>query len=415
MNNTELLFINVLLNKDNYNIYKDEINIKSLKETHRELSYIYTVLFSLHEEHKHDLTLSDVQLAFYVKYPDADKVVYDAIFNTLTNSPITPDVGLGIVTQLRNRKVAMELSEISFKVAQGTESLETLNDFYAKNVNKDDHQNNQELPLSSVSLDLNEIIESSYAEQGLRWRLQCLNKSLGSLRPGDFGFIFARPETGKTTFLASECTNFLEGSTRPVVWLNNEEQGAKVMLRIYQAYFGVTTAQLMANQKKYREAFLAQTAGRFFLFDSAIIERGQVERIVKKLNPQVVIYDQIDKIRGFSSDREDLRLGAIYQWARELAKGSHAAIGVCQADGTAENVRYLTMEHVANAKTAKQAEADWILGIGKSHEMEKARFFNISKNKLLGDKDSIPDLRHGRFEVLLEPSIARYQDVIRYD
>lgn len=413
--NTELLFINVLLNKDNYNIYKDEINIKSLKETHRELSYIYTVLFSLHEEHKHDLTLADLQLAFYVKYPDADKVVYDALFSSLVQSPITPDVGLGIVRQLRNRKVAMELSEIAFKVAQGTESLEHLNDFYVKSVNKDDHQQDQELPLSSVSLDLNEIIESSYAEQGLRWRLQCLNKSLGSLRPGDFGFIFARPETGKTTFLASECTNFLGGTSRPVIWFNNEEQGAKVMLRIYQAYFGVTTAQLLANQKKYREAFLAQTAGRFFLFDSAIIERGQVERIVKKLNPQIVIYDQIDKIRGFSSDREDLRLGAIYQWARELAKGSHASIGVCQADGQAENVRYLTMEHVANAKTAKQAEADWILGIGKSHEMEKARFFNISKNKLLGDKDSIPDLRHGRFEVLLEPSIARYQDVIKYD
>ena len=314
------------------------------------------------------------------------------------------------------KKQALKLSEKAFAVAQGKLSVDELHEFYEKEIKRDDHQQEAtELPLSTISLDLNEIIESTYAEQGLRWRLNCLNKSLGSLRMGDFGFIFARPETGKTTFLASEITHFFSEIERPLVWLNNEEQGAKVMFRIYQAYFGITTAQLLSNPGRYRDEFLTHTQGRFYLFDSATIDRRQVEHIVKKLNPQVVIYDQIDKIRGFASDREDLRLGAIYQWARELAKNAHAAIGVCQADGTAENVRYLTMEHVANAKTAKQAEADWILGIGKSHDMEKARFFNISKNKLIGDRDSIPDLRHGRFEVLLEPSLARYLDVIKYE
>jgi hypothetical protein len=75
------------------------------------------------------------------------------------------------------------------------------------------------------------------------------------------------------------------------------------------------------------------------------------------------------------------------------------------------------MEHVANAKTAVQAEADWILGIGKIHDtsMEKVRFLNISKNKLMGDKDTKPELRHGKFDVLLSPEIARYQDIVKYD
>jgi hypothetical protein len=153
------------------------------------------------------------------------------------------------------------------------------------------------------------------------------------------------------------------------------------------------------------------------LFDSATIGRRDVERLVEQLNPSLVVYDQIDKIKGFANDREDLRLGSIYQWARELAKGSHASLGVCQADGHAEGVRYLTMEHVANAKTAKQAEADFILGIGKAadQELASARFLNISKNKLLGDADSRQELRHGRFEVLIEPTVARYRDVIHFD
>lgn len=275
----------------------------------------------------------------------------------------------------------------------------------------------EDLPLNTVTNDLEVLINEIKSEQGYRWRLDCLNKSLGSLRAGDFGFIFARPETGKTTFLASECSSFLEHTEKPIIWLNNEEQGHKVMLRVYQAFFGLTLEQLMNNIKRYSHEFKERIGDRFRLFDSATIHKSNVESIVKELQPGVVIYDQIDKIKGFSSDREDLRLGSIYQWARELAKGSHAAIGVCQADGTAEGVRYLTMEHVANAKTAKQAEADWILGIGKIHDdgAENVRYFNICKNKLMGDSDSISDLRHGKFEVLIEPRIARYKDIVIYE
>jgi hypothetical protein len=75
------------------------------------------------------------------------------------------------------------------------------------------------------------------------------------------------------------------------------------------------------------------------------------------------------------------------------------------------------MEHVANAKTSKQAEADFIVGIGKSTSRDDAmvRYLNISKNKLLGDPDSIDTLRHGSFETIISPQIARYEDVIQYN
>jgi hypothetical protein len=70
------------------------------------------------------------------------------------------------------------------------------------------------------------------------------------------------------------------------------------------------------------------------------------------------------------------------------------------------------MHHVANAKTAKQAEADWILGIGKdSDNTSRSRYFNICKNKLLGDPDSLPELRHGTMQVLIRPEVARYEDL----
>jgi hypothetical protein len=186
---------------------------------------------------------------------------------------------------------------------------------------------------------------------------------------------------------------------------------------MYQAFFGIELDKLLSNPKRYRAEFQEQTGNRFKLYDAATIHRRDVEQIISSVCPDIVIYDQLTKVQGFSADRNDLELGAKFQWARELAKGNHASIGVSQADGTAEGVRYLTMEHVANAKTAVQAEADFILGIGKTHDTgsEYVRYLNIPKNKLLGDKDSIAELRHGKFEVMIEPHIARYRDIIKFE
>lgn len=169
----------------------------------------------------------------------------------------------------------------------------------------------------------------------------------------------------------------------------------------------------MSDRTRNQEKFLELTKGNLRLVDSASIHRKQVEQLCKQLEPALIVFDQIDKLKGFSNDREDLRLGAIYIWARELAKTYCPVIGVCQADGLAGNKKWLTMENVANAKTSKQAEADWILGIGKIEEvgMEFLRYLNISKNKLSGDIDSIPELRHAKFEVVIEPNIGRYRDL----
>ena len=267
-----------------------------------------------------------------------------------------------------------------------------------------------------VTDDLQALIDSAITKPGLRWRLDTLNKMLGSLRPGDFGFIFARPETGKTTFLASEVTYMASQLTEeqgPIIWINNEEQGDKVKLRMYQAALALDLSSLYSNIGAHAQAYQQATNGKLKLYDSGLVHRKTVEELCRRHKPSLLIFDQIDKIVGFDSDREDLKLGAIYQWARELAKQGSAVIGVCQADGSGEGVRWLTMANVANAKTAKQAEADWILGIGKVNDpgYDNLRFLHASKNKLLGDPDTIPDQRHGRREVLIEPGIARYKDI----
>jgi replicative DNA helicase len=307
---------------------------------------------------------------------------------------------------------------LSYEIAEGRSDKQSELDTLIQSLadGTDCGSNIGETSADFVTDDLQILIDDAVSTPGLRWRLNTMNQMLGSLRKGDFGFIFARPETGKTTFLASEITYMatqLKEEDGPILWINNEEQGSKVMLRVYQAALGVDLTTLYSDIDHHKQEYQRLTHGKLKLYDSGIIHKSTVEKLCKQYKPSLIIFDQIGKITGFDKDREDLVQGAIYQWARELAKEYCPVIGVCQADGSGEGVRWLTMSNVADAKTAKQAEADWILGIGKVNDAgyDNLRFLHLSKNKLTGDKDTIPDQRHGRRETLIEPGIARYKDI----
>ena len=185
-----------------------------------------------------------------------------------------------------------------------------------------------------------------------------------------------------------------------------------MQLRIYQASTGTRLIELFNNKTRYKDEYSHKTRNRIKVFDSTGITKHTVETIIINSKPACIVFDQLDKIQGFSGDREDLRLGDIYIWARELAKKYCPVIGVCQSDASGEGKRWLTMDNVANAKTAKQAEADWIIGIGKTHNEseEYQRFLSICKNKLMGDEDTEPMLRHGHLSVRILPDIARFED-----
>ena len=239
---------------------------------------------------------------------------------------------------------------------------------------------------------------------------------LGSLRKGDFGFIFARIETGKTTFLASEISFMAEQlneESGPILWINNEEQGSKVKIRVIQASLGIELPVLFNNRPKHTQDFRVKTKGEILILDDAQTNKRRIEDLCQRHKPSLVVIDQIDKIKGFSGDRNDLKLGSIYVWARELAKVYCPFIGVCQADVSAEGQKWLTSSHIAESKTAKAAEADFILGIGKVSDInyEFVRFLHACKNKLQGDIDTDPTLRHGRLECLIQPEIARYRSL----
>ncbi|CAB4131072.1 DnaB, replicative DNA helicase [uncultured Caudovirales phage] len=409
----ELSIIKHLLDYTVWESYKDRLKLSDLT---KDIQPVYSVLDNFHRQNENKTSLSTSDLANLLFASSAkDKDYYSGVLEQLDKLEVSEDTTLKLIQSILAHKKLKEISLAAYDVTEGKLDPEKMKQLLEDYLQQTEEQEKGET-FDFISDDLEELAHDTIKKPGLRWRLSALNQMLGSLRKGDFGFIFARPETGKTTFLASETTYMaeqLEEDSGPIIWFNNEEQGNKVKLRCYQAALGLNMTKLFSNLAGNRDAYMAKTKGKHKIFDAGIIHKSTVEQVCKQFKPSLVIFDQIDKITGFNNDREDLRLGQIYQWARELAKEHCPVIAVCQADGTGEGQKWLTMANVANAKTSKQAEADWIVGIGKIADAgyENLRFLHASKNKLMGDEDTLPDMRHGRKEVLINAGIARYEDI----
>lgn len=398
-----LYLIKKLLLKEYYQKYRQYIQ---LDQKDKEVFFLFKALDEIHSQLKEDISFEEYALWVQVNLGNNYTTLLEVIKTQETNNDYIEET----LKTIQNKREAISLAEEAIRFSEGKITQETFDlklELY-KEISK-----RKQTDVPFINLSLEEIYNGQVKTPGLRWRLNCLNRSLGSLRKGDFGVIFARPETGKTTFLTSEVTNFALQSNHPILWFNNEEQGSKVLLRCYQATLGITEEVLGKNLIKAEEVFKEKTHDNIKIYDSAAIHRRTVERLCIEYKPGLIVFDQLSKIKGFTNDRDDLRLGSVFAWGRELAKEYAPVITAHQADVSAEGKKYLTMDNVANAKTAIQAEADWILGIGASHDngYEYIRHLNISKNKLIGDEDSDEKLRHGKFDVLIQPEIARYKDL----
>lgn len=266
--------------------------------------------------------------------------------------------------------------------------------------------------------DINDLLQQEIDDSGLRWRLQCLNDSVRGLRPGDFGIIAGRPDKGKTTFLASEMTYMgpqLEDD-KTIIWLNNEGPGNRIMPRLYQSTLGMTMSQMIAYSKQNNLNNAYNTCmgmpWRIRIFDIHGLDVYAVEQIIEKHNPGLVVYDMIDKIRGFSdAGRTDEVLESMYDWARELAvKYEFAGVATSQISNEGDGLQFPTLGMLKDSKTGKQGACDFQMMLGASNDpgLQNVRYIGMPKNKLRREgQPSDP-----RATVAYKPQIARYEDIM---
>lgn len=419
------IYLNILKtfieNEEVYKKYRPYVNEVYLKDNLPDIYKLYVCLDSVRNsttstESLQYYSCDSFELDFARLYPRVEnKEITRRLFSELRSSTANESSVREYLEAARRREVAVDLARKSLEFGEGNGSLEEIQTVYnvlTTGVQIGGSTSEDASEGDFVSDDLLDL--SSTNQLGLRWRLDSLNVRLGSLRLGDFGFLFARPERGKTTFLSSEVT-FMAGQLQPddiIIWFNNEEQSRKVMKRCYQAALGKTLTELTLDTAKSVQEYTTVTGNRIKISRECNTKSG-IESMCLKYRPKLIIFDQIDKITGFDAERYDLKMKSIYEWARNLAKVYGPVIGVCQAGGTADGKKYLTMNDVDSSHTAKQGEADWMLGIGATYEsgLEQMRYMSLCKNKLEGDPDSKEELRHDQWVTRIQPTIARYEDI----
>lgn len=414
--NIDSLIIKYLLNSNYYNKYYKYLDINYYKNNNKLIYKLLVVLNKLHEDYQKE-AYSPVKLltAVHSAYPamKADEAdFFDTFLSKLEEIEVDPALADSLFDSYRQKSVAHSIAASAVDVVEGRLDFSDFSISVEKELGEAKSTTTASDQFICVDVGLDTILAISEASRGLKWRLNTLHKIFGHMQKGDFGFIFARPEVGKTTFLASECSNFIQQTDKPLLWVNNEQRGSAVILRFYSAYFGVSEAEIRSGAEEYNKRFKAEVGDRFKFIDDPSVSKFKIEAICADLEPAVMIFDQLDKVNGFEGERYDLVMKQKYQWARELAKKYGVAIGVCQAGGTAENKKYLDMNDVDSSHTAKQGEADFIIGIGKTSDagFEAMRYLSVCKNKLPHSEGMEPSMRHAKTEVLINEDIARYED-----
>lgn len=364
------------------------------------------------------------------KLPDEKRTQFKLLIDTLT-----PDVEQSIADGFMERVLAAEASYDILSLVERYQSGEEM-DFSGNLrdlVDRLEAEAVKQVKTAEVMDDVEDLLEMDRNDQGLHWRLDCLNLSIRPLRGGDFGVVAGRPDKGKTTFGTSEMTFmaqqlddlFPEDPGRPAIWLNNEGPGHKIKKRMVQSALALTTTEMVPLAQAHSPDNTARSAlmhqfnevthggfSRIRVYDIHDYWSHEVEDIIKRTNAGLVFLDMVDNIR-FGGDaanngsRTDQLLEAMYQWARVIAvKHNCVVIAFSQISADGDGMAYPTLSMLKDSKTGKQGAADFIITLGASNDpvLEGIRYIGCTKNKLVRDGER----KDPRSEVIFDGPRGRY-------
>ena len=404
----ETQLLKTLLSHENFKSNKPRLKRTLFSDDAADL---YDILGMAHQKYEHDLSTEDLYSLWLADHPVAtntEKADFrDLIDDVEKCTAISSDVANDVIEKLWRKQIGREITNLGINLSEGDTTafglLQSLLERIGNSYMPDDFG-----PTTTKNLD--DLLKQTSNANRWEFNIPSLSRHLYGIGPGEFMIVLARPETGKTTFLVSLMAgpNGFCDQGASVLYLGNEEDTARTMLRSVQSASGMTREQITADPKTAVERFeLARD--NLEMKDVVDWDLERLDAYVRKMKPDVLIVDQADKV-GVSGQYNATheRFRELYRRLRELAKRHKCAlIGVSQASADAEGKTRVDFSMAEGSKTGKAAEADVILGIGKHSgdnedgEIDNTRFLTISKNKLSGF--------HGTITTLLEPDIGRYR------
>lgn len=328
--------------------------------------------------------------------------VFAALFKRVQAAP-DPAAKESILTQLREAAAAAEFLETLTSWNEGT-FAGNFTAWFANRIEQLQTATGQTALDLQDRTDIASILEEDEHEWGFSWRLGCLNRHVRRLRPGDFLIYAAMVDTGKTTGVVSEVTNFAPqvdviwpGEARSILWLINEGPSKRVVERTFQAALRATRTQLIGYKndgsikERYRLA-MGGRAGVLRVFPVHDMSMADIEsKIIRKYKPAMIVYDMLDNVKfdgdvnNSGANKADV-LEAMYQRARNQAiKYDCPVIATSQLRAEAEGVIYPSKHDLSNSRVGKSGAAELIITLGKpvGIGLDTVRYVGAPKNKLV--------------------------------
>jgi len=373
----------------------------------QELADLFDTILKGHSKYDRDLTVLEVRELYSVHNPTATRarkeIVSDILDDIASLPHIGEDVANDVVRSIWQQEVGRRIADLSLSIMEGsTEKLQEIKSIVEKSeegfVPEDDTE--------PVPTDLDTLLDYIQTEDCWKFNIPSLSKMVRGGKGGEFMIAFARPEIGKTAFyvsLAASPNGFCcQGADVHII--TNEEPARRTMLRAASAYTGYTQEELFMKKGEAKKMF-SGIAPNLTMVDNVDASIEWLNVYCENKKPDILIIDQLDKINVQGSfARTDEKLRAIYTKFREVCKRHNLfGIGISQASADAESKTNVTYAMMENSKTGKAAEADLIIGIGKSDitdNNDERRYLTISKNKLTGFHGNIVcnlDISKSRF------------------
>ena len=336
-----------------------------------------------------------------------DLRVYGAQLTKVFAEDVDPAIAPSLMFKLQEAAMAVDVA-VSIEAYERGDDVDVRQHLQGL-IDKFDSTVQRKVKNPQVLDPIEDLLQAEQQNEGFSFRLNCLNRHIKPLVPGDFVLLAARPDKGKTsfwadqlTFMAPQVDKFFPGENRSILWFNNEGPGRRIVTRTFQAALGVTMEELIALSNtpsvdpkwktKVREDYVAAVGGRpgvLRIMDIHDMWNYEVEEYIKKYPPAIILWDMVDNVK-FGGEilnggqRTDQILEGMYQWARLMAvKYECVCIANSQLSADADGLQYPTLPQLKDSKTGKQGAADVILTMGAVNDMSLAdtRFFGTTKNK----------------------------------
>ena len=391
----ELALVKTLLSKEFYDQHKgircpDKIFSKDVRK-------IKQALDAAMDTYGGDLSVSDLQAVFNrlnASMTTATRTAYEDLFKRIDMAePIKGEIAEDTLSQLFQQHVGDLVANLGFDFVNGAEnSLEPLRKLLEEY--KDDFTPNLRVEWDDHSLDT--VLDGLALESKWTFNIPSLARRVEGISGGHLVVVGARPNTGKTSFHASLVAadgGFAQQGAKVTV-LCNEEAYTRVAARYISASSNMTMKEVRDNKALAAKRYHPVSENIQFK-DSTGKGMDWVESVVKYENPDIVILDMGDKFSDIRSERSDITLKAAAIHARNIAKQYDCAVlWMSQLSAEAEGKADLNQAMMEGSKTGKAAEADLMILIGKTQQVEgeeedPKRYLNIAKNKLNGYQGKI--------------------------